>query len=250
VSWGTRGTAAQPPFSTRGSASVKRILVADEEKDIVNLLKYILESEGFETHVAQDGVRVFELANQIHPDLMLLDVMLPRVDGISTCMQIRRDAVLWRTPIILLTSLKEATIEVEALDSGADDFLFKPIVPRLLISRVRALLRRASSYADTGFLPQVLRVADLEVNRNEYVVRKTGSDGESISMTRRGFELLHYLASHPGRVFTRQELLNDVWGSQVFVMDRTVDVHISKIREKLGPSYIETVKGVGYRFKT
>ena len=227
-----------------------RILIADEERDIVNLLRYILDGEGFETYVALDGVKAFELATEYQPDLLLLDVMLPRVDGISTCMQIRRDAVLWRTPVILLTSLEEESIEVEALDSGADDFLFKPIVPRLLISRVRALLRRANLYSDTGFLPQVLRVADLEVNRNEYMVRKTGDDSQEISMTRRGFELLHYLASHPGRVFTRQELLNDVWGAHVFVMDRTVDVHINKIREKLGSSYIETVKGVGYRFRS
>ena len=237
-------------FPTRGPTGAKRILLADEEEDIVNLLRYILEAEGFETHTANDGVKAFESAARVKPDLILLDVMLPRVDGISTCMQIRRDAVLWRTPVILLTSLDEESIEVEALDSGADDFIFKPIVPRLLISRVRALLRRANSYADTGFLPQVLRVADLEVNRNEYVVRRTGENPKVISMTRRGFELLHYLASHPGRVFTRQELLNDVWGSQVFVMDRTVDVHISKIREKLGDSYIETVKGVGYRFRS
>jgi len=237
-------------FTSRGPAGAKCILIADEEQDIVNLLRYILEGEGFETHIALDGIGAFESAARLQPDLLLLDVMLPRVDGISTCMQIRRDAVLWRTPIILLTDLKEESIEVEALDSGADDFLFKPIVPRLLISRVRALLRRASSYADTGFLPQVLRVADLEVNRNEYVVRKTGDNGREISMTRRGFELLHYLASHPGRVFTRQDLLNNVWGSHVVVMDRTVDVHINKIREKLGGSYIETVKGVGYRFKS
>lgn len=236
-------------FPARGPTGAKRILIADEEQDIANLLRYILDAEGFETHVAHDGIRAFDLAGQVQPDLILLDVMLPRVDGIATCMQIRRDAVLWRTPIIMLTNLDEESIEVEALDSGADDFLFKPIVPRLLISRVRALLRRASSYSDTGFLPQVLRVSDLEVNRNEYVVRKIGEKGEGVSMTRRGFELLHYLASHPGRVFTRQELLNDVWGSHVVVMDRTVDVHISKIREKLGDKYIETVKGVGYRFK-
>lgn len=236
-------------FPSRGSTVSKRILIADEEQELVNLLRYILEGEGFEVHVATEGVAAFELARRIQPDLILLDVMLPRIDGISTTMQIRRDGILWRTPVILLTDLEEESIEVEGLDSGADDFVYKPIVPRLLISRVRALLRRASSYADTDFLPPVLRVADLEVNRNEYVVRKTGGNREVITMTRRGFELLHYLASHPGRVFTRQELLNDVWGSQVVVMDRTVDVHISKIRELLGDSYIETVKGVGYRFK-
>jgi two-component system alkaline phosphatase synthesis response regulator PhoP len=236
-------------ISTRGSSAVKRILIADEEQEMVNLLRYILEGEGFEAHVAHDGVTAFELSRRTKPDLILLDVMLPRIDGLSICMQIRRDAVLWRTPLILLTDLEEESIEVEALDSGADDFIFKPIVPRLLISRVRALLRRAGSYAETDFLPQVLRVADLEVNRKEYVVRRTSGDREKINMTRRGFELLHYLASHPGRVFTRQELLNDVWGSQVVVMDRTVDVHISKIRDILGGSYIETVKGVGYRFR-
>jgi len=246
----TNSIVQDAPFSSRGPTGAKRILIADEEQDIVNLLRYILEGEGFETHVALDGIKAFESTARLKPDLVLLDVMLPGVDGIATCMHIRRDAVLWRTPIILLTSLKEESIEVEALDSGADDFLFKPIVPRLLISRVRALLRRANSYADSGFLPQVLHVADLEVNRNEYVVRKTGDGGREISMTRRGFELLHYLASHPGRVFTRQELLNAVWGSHVFVMDRTVDVHVNKIRQKLGGSYIETVTGVGYRFKS
>jgi len=236
-------------FHSHAPPAAKRILIADEEGDVLNLLRYILEREGFEAHVAKDGIEAFELATRVRPDLMLLDVMLPRVDGISTCMQIRRDALLWRTPVLLLTGLNEESIEVEALDSGADDFLFKPIVPRLLISRIRALLRRASSYSDSGFLPQVLRVSDLEINKNEYVVRRLGSDSPGINMTRRGFELLHYLASHPDRVFTRQELLNNVWGSQVFVMDRTVDVHINKIRGKLGKQYIETVKGVGYRFR-
>jgi two-component system alkaline phosphatase synthesis response regulator PhoP len=165
-------------------------------------------------------------------------------------MKIRRHGLLWRTPVILLTDLSEESLEVEALDAGADDFLYKPIIPRLLMSRVRALLRRASAYTESGFLPQILRVSDLEVNRNDYLVRRLVDPPEVIRLTRRGFELLHYLASHPGRVFTRQELLNDVWGSHVIVMDRTVDVHISKLRQKVGSSYIETVKGVGYRFRS
>jgi len=230
-------------------AGAKLILLADEDRDIVNLLQYILEAEGFVTQAARDGAELLEVAGEVQPDLILMDVMLPRVDGIAACMKIRRHGLLWRTPVVLLTDLSEESIEVEALDAGADDFLYKPIVPRLLMSRVRALLRRASAYTESGFLPQILRVADLEVNRNDYLVRRLGDPPEVIRLTRRGFELLHYLASHPGRVFTRQELLNDVWGSHVIVMDRTVDVHVSKLRDEIGTSYIETVKGVGYRFR-
>ncbi|HEY5564702.1 MAG TPA: response regulator transcription factor [Rhodothermia bacterium] len=231
-------------------AGAKLILVADEDRDIVNLLQYILEAEGFVTQTARDGVELLETAGEVQPDLILMDVMLPRVDGIAACHKIRRHGLLWRTPVVLLTDLSEESLEVEALDAGADDFLYKPIVPRLLMSRVRALLRRASAYTESGFLPQVLRVSDLEVNRNDYLVRRLVDPPELIKLTRRGFELLHYLASHPGRVFTRQELLNDVWGSHVIVMDRTVDVHVSKLREEIGSSYIETVKGVGYRFRS
>jgi two-component system alkaline phosphatase synthesis response regulator PhoP len=231
-------------------AGAKLIVLADEDRDIVNLLQYILEAEGFVTQAVNDGASLLETAGEVQPDLIIMDVMLPRVDGIVACHKIRRHGLLWRTPVILLTDLSEESIEVEALDAGADDFLYKPIVPRLLMSRVRALLRRASAYAESGFLPQVLRVADLEVNRNDYLVRRLVDPPEVIRLTRRGFELLHYLASHPGRVFTRQELLNDVWGSHVIVMDRTVDVHVSKLRETVGSSYIETVKGVGYRFRS
>ena len=231
-------------------AGAKLILVADEDRDIVNLLQYILEAEGFVTQTARDGVELLETAGEVQPDLILMDVMLPRVDGIAACHKIRRHGLLWRTPVVLLTDLSEESLEVEALDAGADDFLYKPIVPRLLMSRVRALLRRASAYTESGFLPQILRVFDLEVNRNDYLVRRLVDPPELIKLTRRGFELLHYLASHPGRVFTRQELLNDVWGSHVIVMDRTVDVHVSKLREEIGSSYIETVKGVGYRFRS
>lgn len=231
-------------------AGAKLILLADEDRDIVNLLQYILEAEGFVTLTARDGAELLETAGEVQPDLILMDVMLPRVDGIAACTRIRRHGLLWRTPVVLLTDLSEESLEVEALDAGADDFLYKPIVPRLLMSRVRALLRRASAYTESGFLPQILRVSDLEVNRNDYLVRRLGDPPEVIKLTRRGFELLHYLASHPGRVFTRQELLNDVWGSHVIVMDRTVDVHVSKLREQIGSAYIETVKGVGYRFRS
>jgi len=231
-------------------AGAKLILLADEDRDIVNLLQYILEAEGFVTQSARDGATLLETAGEVQPDLIIMDVMLARVDGIAACQKIRRHGLLWRTPVILLTDLSEESLEVEALDAGADDFLYKPIIPRLLMSRVRALLRRTSAYAESGFLPQILRVSDLEVNRNDYLVRRLVDPPEVIKLTRRGFELLHYLASHPGRVFTRQELLNDVWGSHVIVMDRTVDVHVSKLREKVGSSYIETVKGVGYRFRS
>ncbi|HUF09656.1 MAG TPA: response regulator transcription factor [Rhodothermales bacterium] len=231
-------------------AGARLILLADEDRDIVNLLQYILEAEGFVTQTARDGVELLETAGEVQPDLILMDVMLPRVDGIAACHKIRRHGLLWRTPVVLLTDLSEESLEVEALDAGADDFLYKPIVPRLLMSRVRALLRRASAYTESGFLPQILRVSDLEINRNDYLVRRLVDPPELIKLTRRSFELLHYLASHPGRVYTRQELLNDVWGSHVIVMDRTVDVHVSKLREQIGSSYIETVKGVGYRFRS
>jgi two-component system alkaline phosphatase synthesis response regulator PhoP len=227
----------------------KRILVADDDRDILNMLSYILEQQGAETIVARNGNEACTVAEAFLPDLVVMDVMMPGMDGVQACIKMRRSPTLRHTPIILLTALDEEGAEVRGLDSGADDYVSKPVVPRLLLSHVRAVLRRSEMTGRRSHAA-VLEVADLEVDRDQYVVRRE-TDGEivAIELSRREFDLLFHLASRPGRVFSRQELLNDVWGVQVVVTDRTVDVHVSKLREKLGDGYIETVKGVGYRFR-
>lgn len=222
-----------------------RILVVDDEEDILQLLRYNLERAGYEVVEAGDGAAAMAIAQREPPDLFVLDVMMPRMDGIDTCRRIREHATLRKIPVLMLTARSAEEDHVRGLDVGADIYLTKPISIPLLLSQVRAMLRSTQRGDD---LPEIVRVLDLEIDRLRYVVRRAGQD-EPIRMPRKEFELLRFLASTPGRVYSRQDLLDEVWGRDVFVVDRTVDVHVRKIREKIGDDYIETVKGVGYRFR-
>lgn len=223
------------------------VLIVDDEEDIVDLLQYNLEREGFATLVARNGAEALEQAEVERPNLIILDIMMPVMDGIEVCRRLRQDARLRTTPILMLTALGEEEDHVRGLETGADIYLAKPISVPILLSQVRALLRGARRHETP---PDLLKILDLEVDRDRYLVyREEGGERVSIRFPRKEFELLYFLAAHPGKVFTRQELLDQVWGRDVYVVDRTVDVHVRKIREKLGSEYIETVKGVGYKFR-
>ncbi len=222
------------------------VLLVDDEEDLLELLSYALRREGFDVLTAQDGAEALRVAKAERPDLVVLDIMMPKMDGIETCQRLREEANLRLVPILMLTARGEERDEILGLDAGADDYLTKPTSPNLLVSRVRALLRR-SERAEAATTSQ-LRVHDLVIDRDRYLVtREAEGATEEFRLPRKEFELLYFLASHPGRVFTREELLNQVWGPDVYVVDRTVDVHVRKIREKLGSDHIETVKGIGYK---
>ena len=220
------------------------VLVVDDEPDLVELLEYALETAGFTVLTAGDGVAGLALAEAEKPDLIVVDIMMPRMDGVALTEQLRERAALRLTPILMLTARNEERDEIQGLDAGADDYLTKPVSPKRFVSRVKALLRRVER-EEEATTTQV-RVHDLVIDRERYVVERPAAE-ETFRLPRKEFELLFYLASHPGRVFERDELLSAVWGTDVVVVDRTVDVHVRKIREKIGSAYIETVKGVGYR---
>ena len=217
------------------------VLLVDDEPDLLELLQYSLEGAGFAVRTAADGAEALALAAAEPPDVFVLDIMMPRMDGIALTERLREDARLRLTPILMLTARTGEADEIAGLDAGADDYLPKPVSPRRLVTRVRALLRRGErrKSASTAHI----RVHDLEIDRERYVVTR---GAETFRLPRKEFELLYFLAAHPGRVFSREELLDGVWGPDVYVVDRTVDVHVRKIREKLGSAYIGTVKGVGY----
>lgn len=228
-------------------SDARRILIVDDEDDILDLLQYNLKRNGFETLVARDGVTALDRARTESPDLIILDIMMPGMSGIDVCRRIRQDAHLRTIPVLMLTARTEEEDQVKGLDVGADIYLGKPVSVPILISQIKALLRSAQR-SETP--PDLLRVHDFEINRDRYLVYQVeGDESTELRFPRKEFELLYFLASHPGRVFSRQELLDEVWGRDVYVVDRTVDVHVRKIREKLGSEYIETVKGVGYKFK-
>lgn len=227
-----------------------KILLADDEPDLLQMLRYRLEREGFEVFWAEDGEKALQKIREVRPDLIVLDVMMPKMDGFEACRRIRTDATMSHLPILMLTARTTENDEILGLESGADDYLPKPVSTHLFISRIRALLRRIQP-AEPTQEEEVAEAHGLTVDRDRYLVvheEETGKRRE-VRLPRKEFELLYFLISHPGKVFSRQDLLNQVWGTDVFVVDRTVDVHIRKIREKLGEDYIETVKGVGYRFK-
>src|SRR5690625_2912496 len=222
------------------------ILVVDDEQDLLDLIEYNLRKEGFDVIRAEDGVEGIRLVREQTPDLILLDIMMPKMDGLEMCRQLRQDPGTQRIPIIFLTARGDERTEVEGLDQGADDYITKPISTRKLMSRIKAVLRRT----DDSLGEELIRVHDLEIDKGRYLVKRLSEEGEEeFHLPRKEFELLHYLAGRKGRVLTREKLLSRIWGDNVFVVDRTVDVHVRKIREKLGDHYIETVKGVGYRFK-
>jgi two-component system alkaline phosphatase synthesis response regulator PhoP len=224
-------------------SDARTILIVDDEVDLVDLLKYNLEQEGYSVVTATNGADALDIARRAAPDLIVLDVMMPGMDGIEVCRRIRKDAAIRTTPVIMLTARTEDEDYVRGLDVGADIYLGKPISLPVLISQVKALFRR-SDQSDSR--PDVLAVHGLEIDRDRYLVVRGAGE---IRLPRKEFELLHYLASSPGKVFSRQDLLDAVWGHDVFVVDRTVDVHVRKIREKLGTDLIETVTGVGYKLR-
>ncbi|PRY89075.1 response regulator transcription factor [Mongoliibacter ruber] len=219
-----------------------KVLVVDDEPDIVDLLSYNLKKEGYEVESAQDGIKAVKIAAKFNPDVILLDIMMPQQDGVETCRQLREIPELKNTFIIFLTARSEEYSEVAAFDVGADDYITKPIKPRALMSRIAALFRRESKKEQE--LSQI-KIKDLTIDRTSYTIDKSG---KIITLPKKEFELLYFLAKNPNMVFSRDDLLQNIWGADVFVLARTVDVHIRKVREKIGDDYITTVKGVGYKF--
>ena len=223
------------------------VLVVDDEDDILDLLQYNLQRDGFLTLTARDGLEAIQLAQEHLPDLVVLDIMMPRLDGLETCRRLRQDPRLRHIPILILTALSGEENHIEGLDVGADSYLPKTSAIGVILSQAKALMRGVRRNEEP---PDLLRIHELEIDRGRYLVfKKEGPERVAVRLPRKEFELLYFLASYPGKVFSRQELLDRVWGSDVYVVDRTVDVHVRKIREKLGSHLIETVKGVGYKFK-
>jgi two-component system, OmpR family, alkaline phosphatase synthesis response regulator PhoP len=218
-----------------------KVLVVDDEQDIVQIIKYNLEVNGFEVEVAYHGVDALAKVKSFKPELILLDVMMPHKDGIQTCIELRANPENDDTLVIFLTALADEASEIRGLEAGADDYISKPIKPKLLMSRVHSAFRRIAK-GDTN----VMIFKDFEINRDKFVVIHKG---EEIKFPRKEFELLALLASKSGRVFLRNEILNTIWGNEVIVGDRTIDVHVRKIRQKLNADYIHTIKGVGYKFE-
>jgi len=224
-----------------------KILIVDDEQDIIEIIKYNLNKSGLETMTASDGVEAIRNAKLFKPDLILLDVMMPNKDGMQTIKELRANPDFDNTVIIFLTAMSDEVSEINGLRAGADDYIAKPIKPELLLTRVRAALRRAKVEKTVeGDQEEVLIFDDLEINKTKYSVSYKGED---IVLAKKEFELLNLLASKPGRVFLRNEILSTVWGSDVIVGDRTIDVHIRKVRQKLNLDVITTVKGVGYKFE-
>ncbi|HKJ31689.1 MAG TPA: response regulator transcription factor [Balneolales bacterium] len=221
----------------------KSILVVDDEQDLLDLIEYNLKKEGYNVLKADNGLDGINLAKKNHPDLILLDIMMPEMDGIEVCDVLKKDDSLKNTPIIFLTARSDEKTEIRGLDMGADDYLTKPISTTKLISRINAVLRRFQETENAG---NVIEVHDLKIDKERYIVLR---NSDEFQLPKKEFELLYFLASRRGKVLDRQTLLNEIWGNNIYVIDRTIDVHIRKIREKIGDEYIETVKGVGYRFK-
>lgn len=219
----------------------RKILIADDEPDILEILKYNLANEGYEVIAAKDGDEALEKARRNLPDLVVLDIMMPKKNGVEVCQILRNQAAFKNTLIIFLTALNDEGTQVKGLETGADDYVSKPVSPRVFLSKVNALFRRiAKPEAKT------LKLDDIVIDPEKFVVQVNGED---IVLAKKEFELLYLLALRPGRVFLRNEILNEVWGNDVIVGDRTIDVHIRKIRQKLGIDCIITVKGVGYKFE-
>lgn len=223
--------------------SAYKVLIVDDEEDILDLLEYNLQKEDFMVFRASNGLQALERAGIVLPDVIILDIMMPVMDGVEACRKLRANPKLKNTQIIFLTARTEEYSELAGFEVGADDYVTKPVKPRVLISRLKAIVRRNTSTVveEEG---NVIRIMDLEIIKDEHVVRK---EGVEYQLPRKEFDLLFFLASKPGKIFRREEVLENVWGD-VCVVDRTVDVHIRKIREKLGEEYIQTVKGVGYKF--
>jgi two-component system alkaline phosphatase synthesis response regulator PhoP len=224
------------------SIPAKKILIADDEPDILEIVSYNLMMHGYEVETAKDGDQAIQKARQFNPDLIILDIMMPKKNGIEVCKVLRSMPEFQQTLIVFLTALNDELSHVKGLEYGADDFISKPISPKIMVSKVNAFFRRLSKPDEV----KSMEIGDLRIEPEEYMVYLKN---EPISLAKKEFELLQYLASRPGRVFLRGEILNQIWGSDVIVGDRTIDVHIRKIRQKLGLDCITTVKGVGYKFE-
>lgn len=223
--------------------SKEKILLVDDEPDILEFISYNLSKEGYSVTTSTNGKEAIEIAKKTFPDLIILDVMMPEMDGIETCHELRQIDGLKHTLIAFLSARGEDYSQVAGFDAGADDYITKPIKPRLLISRVKAILRRKSGAEEMTNDDEDFSI---KIDREKYLVYK---DGEELTLPKKEFELLALLISKPGKVFTREVILENVWGGEVVVGDRTIDVHIRKLREKLGDNYIKTIKGVGYKFE-
>lgn len=222
-----------------------RILIVDDEPDIVEFLSYNLKKEGFQIQTASNGREAIERAIDFRPHLILLDVMMPDMDGIETCEQLRKHPSTSNTLIAFLTARSEDYSQIAGFDAGGDDYITKPIKPKVLISRIKALLKRSGTLIDDAESPDTIPAEGIYIDKERYSVYVNGNE---LSLPKKEFELLALLYSKPQKVFTRDEIYQAVWGDDIVVGDRTIDVHIRKLREKLGDDYIKTVKGVGYKF--
>ena len=223
-----------------------RILLVDDEEDILEFVSYNLQREGFRVFSARNGVEAIEMAGKVKPDLVILDVMMPEMDGIAACEEIRKLPSCKNVIIAFLTARGEDYSQIAGFEAGADDYITKPIRPKVLISRVKALLKRSGGIgADATENDKILNIGDMVIDKERYVLI---IDGRELTLPRKEFELLSLLVSKPDKVFTRDEIYKGVWGNNVIVGDRTIDVHIRKLREKIGNDHIRTLKGIGYKF--
>ncbi len=222
-----------------------KILVVDDEPDILEFLQYNLEKEGYTVVTASDGEAGILMAERENPDLIILDIMMPKMDGVEVCRVLRSRPQFAQTVIAFLTAREEDFSQIAALETGGDDYITKPIRPRVFLSRIRALLRR-SERNDKEALENITHIGDLAIDRDRILVQR---GEEIIELAKKEFELLNLLVSKPGKVFSREEIFNKVWGTDVIVGNRTIDVHIRKLREKIGDHYIKTIKGIGYKFE-
>ncbi len=224
-----------------------KILLVDDEVDILEFISYNLEREGYKVYTAQNGLDALKIAEKKIPDLIILDVMMPEMDGIAACEELRKLPALQNTVIAFLTARGEDYSQIAGFDAGADDYITKPIRPKVLVSRVKALLKRTTNGVDQApaVTGNTVKVGNLLIDKERYLVRL---GEEEMVLPRKEFELLSLLVSKPGKVFTREEIYFNVWGDNVIVGDRTIDVHIRKLREKIGNDHIKTLKGIGYKF--
>jgi two-component system alkaline phosphatase synthesis response regulator PhoP len=225
------------------STEKTKILLVDDEPDILEFISYNLLKEGFEVFTSNNGKEAIKIAQLERPTLIILDVMMPDLDGIETCRVIRETPELKDVLIAFLTARNEDYSQIAGFDAGADDYINKPIKPRVLVSRVKALLRRKGANIPEN---EIMEVSGFVIDREKYLIIK---DGVNINLPKKEFELIALIASKPGKVFTREDILKTIWGGDVVVGDRTIDVHIRKLREKIGDAYIRTIKGVGYKFE-
>jgi two-component system alkaline phosphatase synthesis response regulator PhoP len=226
------------------SESKQKILIVDDEEDIVDMLQYNLEKEGYEVKTASNGLECIKIATAFVPDLILLDVMMPEMDGVEACIELRKIDSLNHVIICFLTARSEDYSQIAAYDSGADDYVSKPVKPRVLVSKIGALLRR--NEINNGTIEsQIITREGIEIDKEKYIVTVEGVEHY---LPKKEFELLSLLVSGNGAVFRRDTILNEVWGNEIVVGDRTIDVHIRKLREKIGDQYRKTIQGVGYKF--